>query len=167
MNNSMNQQLLLLMLLGLLFVLPSFIQALYRIHKKYSVKSKIIKLANSSNSMTPTDFFKMRNMTLGGKGRPKIALRYDYAGVYILLNKDKDKYYIGQGKKVIDRVNNHFTGKGNGDVYADYKYGDKFIIKTIKINNSGFKSLNELEKYAISTFKGYSKGYNKTRGNKN
>lgn len=33
---------------------------------------------------------------------------------------------MGQGKAVLDRVNHHFSGRGNGDVYADYKYGDFF-----------------------------------------
>ena len=35
---------------------------------------------------------------------------------------------MGQGKAVLDRVNHHFSGRGNGDVYADYKYGDFFTI---------------------------------------
>ena len=57
-------------------------------------------------------------------------------------------------------------GLGNGDVYADYKYGDKFTIKTIKLENSGFRTLNELERNTIKTYSAYSRGYNKTRGNK-
>lgn len=47
-------------------------------------------------------------------------------------------YYVGQGKSVFQRVNNHFTSHGNGDVYADYKYGDEFTIKMIALENSGF-----------------------------
>ena len=53
---------------------------------------------------------------------------------------------MGQGKAVLDRVNHHFSGRGNGDVYADYKYGDFFTIKMIKLENSGFYTLNELER---------------------
>lgn len=75
-------------------------------------------------------------------------------------------YYVGQGKKVFQRVNNHFTGHGNGDVYADYKYGDKFTIKMIALSKSGFSTLNELERNTIRTYDAFSKGYNKTRGNK-
>lgn len=75
-------------------------------------------------------------------------------------------YYVGQGKKVFQRVNSHFTGHGNGDVYADYKYGDKFTIKMIALDNSGFTTLNKLERNTIATYNAYSKGYNKTRGNK-
>lgn len=75
-------------------------------------------------------------------------------------------YYVGQGKKVFQRVNNHFTGHGNGDVYADYKYGDKFTIKMIALENSGFTTLNELERNTIAPYDAYAKGYNKTRGNR-
>lgn len=75
-------------------------------------------------------------------------------------------YYVGQGKKVFQRVNNHFTGHGNGDVYSDYKYGDNFTIKMIRLKGSGFKTLNELERCTISKYNAFSKGYNKTRGNK-
>ena len=75
-------------------------------------------------------------------------------------------YYVGQGKKVFQRVNNHFTGHGNGDVYADYKYGDDFTIKMIALETSGFKTLNELERNTIMTYNAYSRGYNKTKGNK-
>ena len=59
----------------------------------------------------------------------------------------------------------HFTGKGNGDVYYDYKSGDQFTIKMISLENSGFYDLNSLEKSAISKYNAYYKGYNKTRGN--
>ena len=74
-------------------------------------------------------------------------------------------YYVGQGKKVLDRVNSHFTGRGNGDVYADYKYNDSFKIGIIPFNNSDFSSLNELEMKEKKTYNAYTKGYNKTRGN--
>ena len=39
---------------------------------------------------------------------------------------------MGQGKAVLDRVNHHFSGRGNGDVYADYKYGDFKINEAYK-----------------------------------
>ena len=63
-------------------------------------------------------------------------------------------------------MNMHFTGKGNGDVYADYKYGDEFTIKIIGLKHSGYRSLNALERDTIATFNAYAKGYNKTKGNK-
>lgn len=36
----------------------------------------------------------------------------------------------------------------------------------IALKNSGFSTLNELERHTIATYNAYSKGYNKTRGNR-
>lgn len=71
-----------------------------------------------------------------------------------------------RGKRLFQRVNNHFTGHGNGDVYADYKYGDEFTIKWIPLADSGFHTLNELKRDTIQTYGPYSNGYNRTRGNR-
>jgi hypothetical protein len=75
-------------------------------------------------------------------------------------------YYVGQGLRILDKVNNHFTGKGNADVYADFKYGDQFKIKMIALEKSRFETLDELEQNTIMTYAANSKSYNKTNGNK-
>ena len=106
----------------------------------------------------------MRNSRIYGKW--KYALSHNFPGVYILHNVSKDMYYVGQGQKVLNRVNNHFTGKGNGDVYADYKYGDVFTISIIALEGSGYDTLNELERDMISCYESFYRGYNKTRGNR-
>ena len=64
------------------------------------------------------------------------------------------------------RVNAHFTGSGNGGVYADIKYGDQFTVKAIKLSESGYSSLDELEKDAIQAYGAFRHGYNRNRGNK-
>lgn len=110
---------------------------LIRIVRTAVIKGKINKLADNALEVTPEEFFRIKNSSNGGRG-----------------------------KKVFQRVNNHFTGHGNGDVYADYKYGDNFTIKMIALENSGFSTLNELERNAIMAYDAYSQGYNKTRGNK-
>lgn len=140
---------------------------IFMLLKKRRINKQIDALANNANEMTPKEFMKMRNTSFGGRGRPSYALTKDFTGVYILYNKSKNMYYVGQGKQVLNRVNAHFTGKGNGDVYADYKYGDIFSIKMIALNNSGFNSLNELERNTIARYNAFSNGYNKTRGNRN
>lgn len=131
------------------------------------MRSKIEGLQNGTLEMFPQEFMTMRKDFLVGRGRRSYSLKYNFPGVYILHNVTKDKYYIGQGREVLDRVNMHFTGHGNGDVYADYKYGDIFTIKIIALAKSGFRTLNELEKETISYYDAYRKGYNKTRGNRN
>ena len=134
--------------------------------RQTGIKNKVKRLSDSSMEVTPREFFKIRNASNGGRGRKHISNKYDFAGVYILYNKTKNMYYVGQAKSVFSRVNSHFTGHGNGDVYADYKYGDEFVIKMIALKNSGFSTLNELERNTIKAYNSFAKGYNKTRGNK-
>lgn len=150
-----------------IYILISIVIVILRMLRKWHINIQIDNLANNVSEMTPEQFMKMRNTSFGGRGRRSHALTRNFAGVYILYNETKDMYYVGQGKQVLNRVNNHFTGKGNGDVYADYKYGDIFSIKMIALENSRFDTLNELERHAIARYNAFSKGYNKTRGNRN
>lgn len=138
----------------------------FNYRKKGYIKKKIKGLANNALELTPEEFFELRKTSFGGKGSPYYALKYNFSGVYILYNTIKNMYYVGQGKEILNRVNSHFTGKGNGDVYADYKYGNLFTIKMIALEKSGFKTLNELERNTIATYDSFAAGYNKTRGNK-
>lgn len=138
---------------------------IYEFVKKHIINKKIDQLANNALEVTPQDFFNIRNAKVG-KNRAYISSDRDFVGVYIIYNNTKAKYYVGQSKNVLKRVNNHFNGHGNGDVYADYKYGDNFTIKMIQLKGSGFTSLNELERHTIERYNAFAKGYNKTRGNK-
>lgn len=52
-------------------------------------------------------------------------------------------------------------------MYADYKYGDKFEINLVSLRESGYDSLDALERDAIEAYGAYTKGYNRTRGNRN
>lgn len=148
------------------YIVFAVIIVVYSVYKKQKINKQIDGLANNVLEMTPEEFMKMRKTSFGGRGRPSYALTKNFAGVYILFNKTKNMYYVGQGKQVLNRVNAHFTGKGNGDVYADYKYGDIFTIKMIALENSRFQSLNDLERNTIRRYNAYSNGYNKTRGNR-
>lgn len=38
----------------------------------------------------------------------------------------------------IDRAAIQFLGRGNCDVYADYKYGGSFNVRVIPLSGSGF-----------------------------
>ena len=154
----------------LLIFIPVVLLCVFAIYyvnkKKEEINKKIDGLARGVEELTPEEFFKLRNYSFGGRGRPSYARKRNFAGVYIIFNQTKNMYYVGQAQKILDRVNNHFTGKGNGDVYADYKYGDTFTIKMIALEGSGFETLNELERCTIQKYNAFSKGYNKTRGNR-
>lgn len=81
-------------------------------------------------------------------------------------NVIRDMYYVGQSVRVLARVTQHLSGHGNGDLYADYKYGDKFMVRTISLTESGYQSLNDLERDMIAAYDAYRTGYNATRGNR-
>lgn len=157
----------LIILIPFLFSLIAIIACIIILRKitkdKELIRDQINSLANNALEMSPQEFMEMRNKKIG---RSFYALSHNFAGVYILFNKTKNLYYIGQGKQILNRVNAHFTGHGNGDVYADYKYGDTFTIKMISLENSGCSSLNELERKTIMTYDSVAHGYNKTRGNR-
>ena len=150
---------------GLIFIIM-FAIVLIRIVISAETKGRIRDLKGNSLEVTPEEFFRLRNKKKAFNNRKNISTDMDFAGIYIIYNKTRNMYYIGQSKNVFKRVNSHFTGKGNGDVYADYKYGNQFTISMIALEGSGFSTLNALEKNAISTYNAYSKGYNKTKGNR-
>ena len=94
----------------------------------------------------------------------------DRSGCYIILSYGKKKdiedfldynsIYIGQSEKVFNRVRNHLTGHGNGDVYCDVRNGDTVYVKIIYCWPY---ELNSLEKKLIDLFDATS-SYNKTSG---
>ena len=89
----------------------------------------------------------------------------DFEGCYILINESINKPYIGQSIHVVSRVNNHFTGHGNPDVYVDYRNNAPFTIRLVKYDKNEFKSLNAMEKSLISQYSAFDNGYNRTHGN--
>jgi len=128
-------------------------------HRRRSVRRRIRALASGRVEMTPEAFLAARRASFGSVGEK------EFAGVYVLHNSTRDKYYVGQGQRVLSRVTQHFSGHGNGDVYADWSYGDAFTIRTIALRGSGYRSLDDLERDTITAFSAYDDGYNRTRGN--
>ena len=104
--------------------------------------------------ITPEQFFDLKKKIKG-----------DIVGVYIIYNVDKKMYYVGQAKRLYFRVWQHMTGHGNGDVYADYKYGNRFIIRFVTLSESGCDDLDMLERNMIQYYNAFTTGYNKTIGN--
>lgn len=110
--------------------------------------------AIKEQGITPEDFFQVKKRIDG-----------DTVGVYVIFNETKQMYYVGQAKRLFFRVNQHFTGHGNGDVYADYKLGDSFKIELVNLADSGYSDIDKLEKDLIRKYHAYTSGYNRTRGN--
>jgi len=85
-------------------------------------------------------------------------------GVYVIRNKTKNKYYVGQSQNIVLRVRKHLEGSGNGHLFADYKYGDLFSVILIRFNTNKYTSLSHQERAYIEIFDSFNRGYNKTRG---
>ena len=94
--------------------------------------------------------------------------RKQMCGCYVILIFDYptvsyEKFqnvYVGQSVNVYKRVHDHFNGKGNGDIYADAKYGKYLYVKIIPCEAN---EMNDLEKKLISFYES-TKSYNKTAG---
>lgn len=90
----------------------------------------------------------------------------DFTGVYILTNIESGKSYVGQATRVLQRLRQHFTGKGgNPNVYHDYRMGDKFSVKVIVLSDTKYFNLDDLERDTIAAYNAYTEGYNETQGN--
>ena len=68
--------------------------------------------------------------------------------------------YVGQSVNIYKRVFNHLTGHGNGDVYADVKYGCHVYVKFVPCPA---EQLNKYEKWLINHFDATT-SYNRTKG---
>ena len=119
-------------------------------------------IVKSSKEISVKKFLRMRNQK---KGRKLSSNKADVPGVYIIHNHSQRMYYVGQAQHVVSRANNHFTGKGNGRIYADYVHGDRFTIRFVRLRGSGEKNLNSLERKYIKKYNALEAGYNRTKGN--
>lgn len=120
-----------------------------------------IRAAVEEQSPIPADEFLEARRRLGARHEAM-----DVTGCYVLTNEDTGRSYVGQSTHVPDRVNAHLTGSGNGDVYADYRAGDRFSVRVIPLEGSGHARLDSLERELIAALDSYRNGYNRNRGNR-
>ena len=125
-------------------------------HREKNLREQVWGLA--SPGVSPQEFLAARD---------RLTADGDFTGVYVIHNATRDLYYVGQSVRVVGRVTQHLTGHGNGDVYADLKYSDDFRISVVSLAQSGYASLDALERDAIAAYDAYGRGYNRTRGNRN
>ena len=88
-------------------------------------------------------------------------------GVYIIKNKTKDKYYVGQSKDVFKRVFKDHWNKGEvkNIIFAkDWYDNDEFYWKYFKRETKD--ELDDLEREYIEIHNSFKNGYNGTGGNK-
>ena len=95
--------------------------------------------------------------------------QYDFNGVYVIHDLDFDMYYVGQSVNVIKRLRSHFNGQaskgGADDLNEALISGHNMEIALLRLKNSSFRDLDDMEAYFIDYFDAYYHGYNRTRGN--
>lgn len=146
---------LLIMSAALYFIIRTIISLLRYLHERREsrrMSRQMRRLVNESFVVSADEFL-------------EDADKYEnYVGVYVVYNKTRDMHYVGQATRTVDRLKNHLTGHGNGDVYADYKYGDEMYISVLPYDLS-YGTLNDMEADFIEYFDACANGYNKTKGN--
>lgn len=83
----------------------------------------------------------------------------DITGLYVLHNQTKGLCYVGQSAGAIARAAAQLLGRGNKDVYADYKYGDAFSVRIIPLEGSGYSNLKDFKRAAVQAFAATSNMY--------
>lgn len=152
---------------SLLFIVPTFVLIIIHFFvisllNKWQAKllrKQVLQMMGGQEAISANDYLALRQAT-------KADSQSEFTGIYILRNLNNGMCYVGQSVRVMSRVQQHLTGHGNGDVYADYKHGDDFTVQTISLAASGYDSLNDLERDAIFTYDAFNSGYNRTRGNR-
>ena len=92
-------------------------------------------------------------------------------GVYIIRNRELDKFYIGQSKDVLKRLKDHFTGtQPKNIIFAEDYYNSNFENKNelfeFKIETLNTKDeLDSRERELIAEYDSFNNGYNRTAGN--
>lgn len=88
-------------------------------------------------------------------------------GVYIIWNKTKNKYYVGQSKDINNRIFKQHFKKGDvaNIVFAkDWFEQDDFCYKIIPLETKD--ELDQTEREYILKYNSFVNGYNSTSGNK-
>ena len=76
----------------------------------------------------------------------KFMKELDFQGLYVIKNLTNKRYYIGRGDKVFRKVDRHFRGYGNQEVFVDYSKKDEFVVSFIKFDDSEYDNMDEFEK---------------------
>lgn len=127
--------------------------------KRTMLKARFNKLLAGEKTLCPKDILELTN-----KERKNNWQSLNQPGIYILFNLTDKIYYVGQSTRMLDRVRQHFLGKGNPDVYADFRYGTNFSIQFVPLSKSSSITLNELDHEAILAYDGFTRGYNRNKG---
>lgn len=140
-------------------------------HVVNSNSKKIALLENELDKIEQTTYERKFSKNTDGyldlRNEIKFSHRDVIKGVYLIWNKTKDKYYVGQSKDINKRVfSQHFSvdGPKNHLFFKDWNDNDEFLVKIIPCSTKD--ELDKLEKEYIEKYDSFKNGYNNTGGNK-
>lgn len=119
--------------------------------QKQSSKAKEIlnNILDLNKNVPIEDFLKMYDMRMYDISSKQDDIKFmktlDFEGVYILYNKSKNKYYIGKASKVFRKIERHFAGYENEDIYSEWKQQNEFFVNIVRFENSGYENIDALE----------------------
>lgn len=157
---------------GVILIVASVVGCILWLHHVKKRNAELRNLVLSGRFISLDDFESnwIADRPSAKRGMGHIGYKYnDMAGCYVILifgevpNEGFSNYensYIGQSVNVCQRVHNHFNGKGNGDVYADRKFGKLIYVQFFPCAR---ENMNSLEKSLIAAFDSTA-SYNKTKG---
>lgn len=138
--------------------------------KKWYISSKSTMSPSEVKRRVEKEKMKMENTyqvrTLYKEKKFLIRRGFESPGVYIFTNLNNNRKYVGQSINMLRRVETHIKGRGNPEMHEDLAKGNEFIVQFVKLSDSLFYDLNTMERHYIKKMNAYTRGYNKTRGNK-
>lgn len=131
----------------------------------YILNMKLHKIVNATIVNNFDDFQNIKEIM---DGKFDLNNLKNIKGVYIIWNKTKNRYYVGQTKNLYKRIFTQHFNIANGDVKniifaKDWFSGDEFLLKTIQLETKD--ELDDTEKYYIDMYDSFKNGYNSTSGN--
>lgn len=121
------------------------------------------KIIKNEGMLSIGDYVSLRERKVYLKDYEPIPLKdIKIVGVILLYNSTKKKYYIHKCDNVFSELDDLINGRGNPDVYCDYKH-DSFSwrVFTNSIDGKEYESLNEIYKLLATKYNVYRTGYNR------
>lgn len=108
-----------------------------------------IKKVMSETEVDISDFLSLYDQKIYDINSKQNDIKYmkslDFKGVYCIKNQTKRKYYIDIGDNVFRKVDRHFKGYGNQEIFTDFKNKNNFSVIFWK-NDSRYDDINDYKK---------------------